>query len=223
MLEYLVTSRTRRVLLHLLWVESRTGSVSALARASGVNFSAVHRELDAMKEAGLAFAERVGPALEYRANSAHPSAGTLLQLLAPTVHGVARAHPPVCAHDRSPEDRLIDDLVASHESEAMALALPRAIWRQRDTLDYRRLTREAIRRNEARALGFYLQLTGRLGRDLRLVRRAWPLRDGRRKALRPFFARETTCERPLPIARQWGYLVNIEFARFAAAFRRGAS
>ena len=109
MLEYLVTSRTRRALLHLLWVESRTGSVSALARASGVNFSAVHRELDAMKDAGLALAERVGPALEYRANSAHPAAGTLLQLLAPTVHGAARADPRVCPHDRSPEDRVIDD------------------------------------------------------------------------------------------------------------------
>jgi DNA-binding IclR family transcriptional regulator len=54
MLDYLVTSRTRRALLHLLWVEGRSGSVSALARESGVNFSAVHRELDAMKDAGFA-------------------------------------------------------------------------------------------------------------------------------------------------------------------------
>jgi hypothetical protein len=82
MLDYLVTSRTRRTLLHLLWAEGRRGSVSALARASGVNFSAVHRELDAMKEAGLALAERLGPALEFRANREHPHAGTLLSLLA---------------------------------------------------------------------------------------------------------------------------------------------
>jgi hypothetical protein len=220
MLEYLVTSRTRRVLLHLLWVKGRGGSVSALAREAGVNFSAAHRELNAMSRAGLARAERVGPALWFRANSAHPRAGTLRSLLAP-VQAAARAEPPVHAQDGSPEDRVIDDLVASHQSEAVALALPRAIWRQRDTLDYRRLRREAIRRNEAHALGFFLQLTGRLGGDLRLVRRAGPLRDGRRTASRPFFAHETAGARPLPAALRWGYVVDIELARFAAAFRSG--
>jgi hypothetical protein len=149
-----------------------------------------------MKEAGLAVAERLGPALEFRANRAHPHAGTLLSLLALP----ARAAPLVAPTkgDRGPS---------------------RVIWRQRDSLDYRRLTREAIRRNEGPALGFYLQLTGRLGRDLRLVRRAWPLRDGRRTAARPFFSDQATCERPLPLARRWGYLVSIELARFAAAFR----
>src|SRR6187402_122424 len=220
MLDYLVTSRTRRVLLHLLWAEGRSGSVSALARASGVNFSAVHRELDTMKEAGLALAERLGPALEFRANRAHPHAGTLLSLLALPAPAALLAAPTKADRGPSAEDALLDDLVAAHESEASALALPRVIWRQRDSLDYRRLTREAIRRNEGPALGFYLQLTGRLGGDLRLVQRAWPLRDGRRTAARPFFIDQTTCGRPLPLARRWGYLVDVEIARFAAAFRR---
>ena len=176
-----------------------------------------------MKAIGLALAERRGPALEYRANGAHPHAGTLLSLLALPASPAPLTAPKKGDLRPSAEDALVDLVVAAHDSEASALALPGVIWQQRDTLDYRRLTREAIRRNEGHALGFYLQLTGRLGRDLRLVRRAWPLRDGRRKALRPFFARESLCERSLPIARQWGYLVNIEFARFAAAFRRGAS
>jgi hypothetical protein len=219
MLDYLVTSRVRRVLLRLVWLDGRSGSVSALSRESGVNFSAAHRELEAMKEAGLALVERLGPALAYRANRAHPHAGTLLSLLALPAGDAPHAAPTEGDREPSAEDALLDELVASHESEAIALALPRTIWRQRDTLDYRRLMREAIRRNEGPALGFYLQLTGRLGRDLRLVQRAWPLRDGRRTASRPFFSGKTIGERPLPLARRWGYLVDIEFARFATAFR----
>ena len=62
-----------------------------------------------------------------------------------------------------------------------------AIWRQRDKLDYERLERAATLRDERQALGFYLELTGQLGGDRRLVRRASGLRDRRRTALRPFF------------------------------------
>src|SRR5688572_22121073 len=154
MLDYLVTSRTRRALLHLLWVEGRSGSVSALARESGVNFSAVHRELDAMKDAGLALAERLGPTLEFHANRAHSHAGILLALLALPDRAGPLTAPAKGVRGPSAEDALLDELVAAHGSEARALALPNVIWRQRESLDYRRLTREAIRRNEAHALGF---------------------------------------------------------------------
>ena len=217
MLDYLVTRRARRELLRLLWLDGGIGSVSALARASGVSFAAAYQELEAMKAVGLALAERHGPALEYRANRAHPEAGTLVSLLAPRAAPVTGQTSG--EHPTSAEDALIDDLVASHGSEAIALALPGVIWRQRDTLDYRRLRRDAIRRNERQTLGFYLQLTGRLSGDLRLVRTAWPLRDGRRtRRDRSSPTRRSASDRCL--ARRWGYLVNIELARFAAAFRR---
>src|SRR5688572_29096691 len=117
MLDYLVTSRTRRALLHLLWAEGRSGSVSALARESGVNFSAVHRELDAMKDAGLALSERLGPALEFRANRAHPCAGTLLSLLALPVRAAPLTAPTKGDRGPSAEEALLDDLVAAHDSE----------------------------------------------------------------------------------------------------------
>jgi predicted transcriptional regulator len=87
MLDYLVTSRARRELLRRLWLDEDSGSVSALARASGVSFSAAHRELEAMKAAGLAVAERRGVALEYRADRRHPQARVLVALLA---HGRER-------------------------------------------------------------------------------------------------------------------------------------
>ncbi len=52
-LDYLVTSRSRRQLLRALWARGASGSVSELARASGVSFAAAHRELEAMRAADL--------------------------------------------------------------------------------------------------------------------------------------------------------------------------
>ena len=102
-----------------------------------------------------------------------------------------------------------------------------AIWRQRDKLDYERLERAATQRDERQALGFYLELTGQLGGDRRLVRRARDLRDGRRTALRPFFsagrrsfARAAAQEKSPALARRWGFLMNMELESFATAFRK---
>jgi len=82
----------------------------------------------------------------------------------------------------------------------------------------------------ATTLGFYLELTGRLGGDRRLVRRASGLRDRRRTALRPFFsdgrgafARAAAEERSPALARRWGLLMNMELESFATAFRKHVS
>ena len=244
MFEYLVTSRARRQLLRRLWADRVRGSVSALARASGVSFAAAHRELEAMKAAGLTVAERDGVATVYRANLAHPQADVLTALLtaARPAHGAsdeqrlrgrlaalgaplggpaqARGHPP-------PEEVLADGLVLAHHSPTVARVLPVAFWRQRDKLDYERLERAATLRDERQALGFYLELTGQLGGDRRLVRRASRLRDRRRTALRPFFsggrgsfARAAAQERSPALARRWGFLMNMELESFATAFRK---
>src|SRR6266481_3588305 len=90
MLGFLTTGRARRELFRLLWDGGANGgakaSVSALARAAGVSFSGAHRELEAMRAAGLAFAERVGTEVVYRANSAYPHAD-LARRLAPLPAG----------------------------------------------------------------------------------------------------------------------------------------
>jgi hypothetical protein len=221
MLDYLVTSRTRRELLRRLWSDGESGNVSELARSCGSSFAAAHRELEAMKVAGLALVERQGASLEYRANRRHPQAVALVSLLAPAARSlVERATRDLRA---SPEDALVDRLVLAHEDEDAALALPAALWRQRDELDFGRLMRAATRRNERHALGFFLQLTSQLSGDPRFRRRAIFLRDRRRTMMRPFSATGTEAAgTPLPLARRWGYLLDIELARFAAAFTREA-
>ncbi|MGE0454464.1 MAG: hypothetical protein AB7O37_20550 [Vicinamibacteria bacterium] len=94
---------------------------------------------------------------------------------------------PKSRHLRA-EEVLAQGLVLAHHSPTVARVLPVAFWRQRETLDYERLERAATQRDERQALGFYLELTGQLGGDRRLARRAGGLRDRRRTALRPDFS-----------------------------------
>lgn len=244
MLDYLVTSRARRQLLRRLWVDRVRGSVSALARASGVSFAAAHRELETMKAAGLTVAERQGVATVYRANLDHPQADALMGLLTETqpAHGDLKeqklrgqlaalgaplAGPVPRGRRLALEEVLADGLVLAHHSPTVARVLPVALWHQRDNLDFQRLEEAATKRDERQALGFYLELTGRLGSDRRLERRARTLRDRRRKALRPFFAggrgsfaMELAREKSPAVARRWGFLMNMELESFANAFRK---
>ena len=243
MFDYLVTSRSRRQLLRRLWADSVSGSVSALARASGVSFASAHRELEAMKAAGLTVAERDGVATVYRANLAHPQADVLTALLtAPPAHGASEERrlrgrlaalgaplggPAPATRHPPPEEVLADGLVLAHHNPTVARVLPVAFWRQRAKLDYERLERAATLRDERQALGFYLELTGQLGGDRRLVRRASRLRDRRRTTLRPFFsggrgsfARAAAQERSPGVARRWGFLMNMELESFATTFQK---
>ena len=80
MLDYLVQGRARRELFRLLWGQSASGNVSVLSRRAKVTFSAAHRELEAMRAAGLARAERTSTELVYRAESDHPGARLLREL-----------------------------------------------------------------------------------------------------------------------------------------------
>jgi predicted transcriptional regulator len=74
LLDYLVTSDSRRELLRLLWSdEGAEGSVSELARRADLSFGAAHRELEAI-------AERVGSTVVYRAVGDHEH-GELLRRL----------------------------------------------------------------------------------------------------------------------------------------------
>lgn len=246
MLDYLVASRARRQLLRRLWADGARGSVSALARAAGVSFAAAHRELEAMRAAGLTVAERHGVATVYRANLAHPQAGVLTALLtaappalpdsdeqrlrgALAALGAPLGGPASRSRRRPAEEVLAEGLVLAHHSPTVARVLPVAFWRQREKLDYESLERAATLRDERQALGFYLELTGQLGGDGRLVLRARGLRDRRRTALRPFFsggrgpfALAAARQKSPALARRWGFLMNMELESFAAAFRKHA-
>src|SRR5574341_16182 len=186
LLSYLVTSRARRELLRLLWAAGAEASVSELARRAGVSFAAAHRELLAMRAAGLARSKRAGVAVVYVANPGGARAKLLRRLLAEAPAG--RKQPPapdaervrswlyaagapllVSRPARGPlpplEEALAEGVALSHRDAAVARVLPLVLWRHKDGLDHEELARQAALRNERHALGFFLELTGSLGGD----------------------------------------------------------
>lgn len=247
LLSYLVASRARRHLLRLLWAARIRGSVSELARRAGVSFAAAHRELEAMREEGLALSERAGAALVYRANPGYRQASLVRRLLG---EGGAGSTPLAAEGERvrgwlaglgapllvsrlpkgpvpSLEDVLARGLAQSHHDAAVARVLPLVLWRHRHQLDHGRLVRAATDRNERQSLGFFLEITGLLGGDPRLASLAAPLRDLRRARARPYFPHArgrmalALARRKTPaLARRWGYLMNMDLDSFASAFAK---
>lgn len=248
MLDYLVKGRARRELFRLLWGAGATGSVSDLARLANVAFSAAHRELDAMREAGLARVERSSNALVYRAEPHHRHAELLRQLAttsgdreqqaerrddqvrawlasvgAPIVSAAAEGSlPPV-------EEVVVEALSLSHRDATVARVLPLVLWRQRNQMDLDRLLVEATRRDERQALGYFLELAGQLGGEPHLVEAARALHDKRRKRTRMFFAGPHG-PRALAVTRRntpkealrWGYLMNMGVDSFRSTFEKFA-
>jgi len=248
LLSYLVTSRARRHLLRLLWADKVEGNVSNLARRSGVSFAAAHRELEAMRAEGLALSERDGAGLVYRANPGYREPSLVRRLLE---EGAVESEPPPGpdgervrgwlaaagapllgsqpVRDPGPrlEEVLAEGLALSHRDATVARVLPLVLWRHRDRLDHGRLVRAATRRNERQSLGFFLELTGRLGGDRRWASVWEALRDRRRTRVRPFFAGRqgrmalALARKKTPtLARRWGYLMNMGIDSFASAFAK---
>jgi DNA-binding transcriptional ArsR family regulator len=251
LLNYLIPSRARRELLRLLWAEGHSGSVSELARQADLSFAAAHRELEDMRAAGVAEREREGNRLVYRARAGHDQA-TLLRNLgrlaaqpevtpppdeihADTVRGWLRdlgaplGAPPSSKRAPSVETAVADGLALSHQNSTVARVLALVLWRQREKLDLDQLVREATRRDERETLGFYLELTSRLGRYPRFAKASRALRDRRRTRVRLFFAKPhsaydlTLARKNTPAAaRRWGYLMNMGVDSFASAFTKHA-
>jgi DNA-binding transcriptional ArsR family regulator len=247
LLKYLVTSESRRALLRLLWGEDLlAGSVSDLAKAAGVSFAAAYRELEAMRDAGLARSERVGSRVLYRA-LVHGEGAELLRRLVRESSGppapdsdvvrgwLAAVGAPLSAPTParsmpSLEDVVVAGLQLAHQDAGVARVFPVLLWRNRGRLDIAKLRRLATRRNERHALGYFLELTRRLGRDRRLGLAAAGLRDRRRKSLRLFFsnvkgraARADAAANTPPLAKKWGFLMNMDAEAFASEFARHVS
>jgi hypothetical protein len=210
-----VTSAARRELLRILWRDGAIGTVSELARLSGVAFASAYRELNAMKQVGLVSVERSAGASEiFRANRASPVAAAIETLVG---HATRRGAAGVAARKEAPPEDdelrrrlrtlgaplLVDAAPArgapppelviaegarlARRDATLARALPVVIWRQREHLDWDRLRHEGRRVGEKHALGFFVELTGELGGDARLADEAAPLRDRRVRQLHDFF------------------------------------
>jgi hypothetical protein len=217
---------------------------------AGVAFSAVHRELDAMRRAGLASVERAGAELVYRANDAHPEADLLRRVAtAPDEQRAAVAEAngdervrgwlasvgaPLGAEEASSSEMPLEQGLAAalslaHRDPTVARVLPLVLWRHRKRLDFDRLRREAAQRDEDQSLGLFLMLAGRISNERQLVQAAAPLRDRRRRRVRMFFsghhgprALAATRRNTPPEARRWGFLMNMGVDSFRSTFAKFA-
>jgi hypothetical protein len=139
--------------------------------------------------------------------------------------GVAASEAP-----RPPlEEVVARALELAHRDSTVARVLPLVLWRERSHLDLEGLRREATRRNEGPALGYFLELAGRLGNDPNLLAASTRLSDKRRRRVKAFFAgphgpravaamrRNTPRE-----ARRWGFLMNMGVDSFRATFEKFA-
>lgn len=251
MLDYLVTSRAKRELFRLVWGKDRVGSVSLLAREAGLSFSPTHRELEAMRSAGLVRSERRGAELLYRRVEGHlqtellralaaapplapepPAAksepqddvrGWLQQMGAPLSAPRSKRNPP------SSEVALTEALVLSHTDPTVARVLPFVLWRQRADLDLDHLAVLATQRDEAQSLGYFLELAGKLGKDRPLLQASKQLVDRRRRRPRMFFAGRhgrravaAASKRTPQVARRWGYLMNAGVDSFKSVFDKSS-
>jgi hypothetical protein len=132
----------------------------------------------------------------------------------------ARGAPPV-------EVTLAEAARLARRDATLARALPVALWRQREAIDWDRLRHEARRVGEKHALGFFVELTGELGGDARLADEAAPLRDKRVHKLHDFFVGQKSAhERKLAelhtpaAARRWGFRMNQELESFVSTFQK---
>jgi hypothetical protein len=247
MLQFLVRSKARRLLLALLWVEEARGSVSELAQEAGLAFATTHKELKGMRQFGLARVEQDGRRNVYVANFEHPQAEALQMLLRggepvdtssaadETTKGWLKAlGVPLRVEDAAvPAPSLSEVLLAgvrlARRDPTVARALPLGFWAQRDDLVVAELLACANRPEQKHALGFFLELAGNLGGDRRLVGLAEVFRDRRLTAARDFFRlpptpsrRELSETRTPEVARRWGFRMNLEYAAFESIFEQFA-
>lgn len=244
MLRFLVTSNTRRRLLHVLWGAEADGSVSDLAQRCGVSFASAHRELRAMREAGLAMSVRSLGRTVYRANADHPQAELVRQLVsAPTA---ADPHEDKEAQDTrrrlktlgaplngramrrsnvDVEETLVAGVKLARRDATVARVMPLCLWHERSNVDWKRLLSCVHGAEDKHTLGFFLELTTALSGDERFKSCATMLRDKRVRTVHDFFmGRKTASARELAevktpkVARDWGFRMNMEFESFQSTF-----
>lgn len=246
MLDYLVTSKTRRDLLKLLWLNGMSGTASEFAHESGVAFAGAYKELKAMAESGLASLEWRNGKNVYTANRSHPMASLLRKLLrykdsadsddpdknAKLKENLAFFGMPVNVQKTPPEStERLERLVAKAASLAandasVARAFPVFLCKVSPDLDFHVLKQESRKLDNKHRVGFFLDLAGELSQDKVLKNAAKDFFDSRNKLQKPFFVNPSKYslrlaeERTPDLARKWGWSMNMGLDAFESTYQK---
>jgi hypothetical protein len=125
------------------------------------------------------------------------------------------------------ERLVVDALGLSRRDPSMTRALPVLLWRRRGDLDMAKLVRLAQAKGRERTLGFFLDLAARLSGDRRLRSAAAALRPSSPYPSTNFFtnhqgalARVLADQNTPPVARAWGYRMNMGMDAFESMFAK---
>ncbi len=240
MLQFLVTSKTRRRLLVLLWgSRKQQGSVAELAELANVSFAGAHGELKSMLRLGLVVATKTSSKEVFAANVAHPAADLWSKLaemdvtprIATTeeddslkkrlvsLGAPLRGVKPTQLSDSDVLPTLVDSLQLARRDAVVARTLPLCFWNARNQLEGRALRELDLGPEEKHAFAFFLELTGELGGDRRLHGLAEGFLDLRLTQHRPFFhTMAVGSERSFDLAKKWGFSMNMDFESFRTLF-----
>jgi hypothetical protein len=150
----------------------------------------------------------------------------LASLVAHFGSSVADVRPP-----RRLEEAVVGAVEASRRDAALARMLPVFLWRTRHRLDLPALVGHAQRRRVGAALGFFLEAAACLGGRPVFDHALGPLRAASGGGRPSYFFRGTE-KRPFeraaadratpPLARRWGWLMNMPWDSFAGYFAKVA-
>lgn len=246
MLDYLVTSRTRRALLELLWRDGVSGTATALADKSGVAFAGAYKELKKMVESELAEVVWKRGGKEYSANRSHPMAGLLEGLMKQSktkknkhseyserLRGnLAFLGLPVNARKVAPgadvtmESLLADAADLAQADASVARSLPVLFGRYGDSLDFELLKHESWKRGNKHRVGFFLDLAGELLGNRLLTEASRSFMDQRYTVPKQFFEDQSELSQELAelrtpnLARKWGWRMNMGLDAFESTFEK---
>lgn len=222
------------------------GTASELAKTARVGFATAYRELKRMESFGLVWVTVADGREEYAAAADHPEAELVRRLVRASSVSTPPRDPvaeqtrrrlralgaplPVSPAEVSEEEReeaLVDGVRLAHRDATLARVLPVVFWRQWRHLDRKRLKETARRAREKHAVGFVAALTAKLAGDRSLEHWAEGLRDHRVTTMRPFFelpsahaSRALAEQRTPAVARDWGFLMDLDYASFETAFNK---
>jgi hypothetical protein len=125
------------------------------------------------------------------------------------------------------ERLVVDALGLSRRDPSLTRALPVLPWRRRGDLDMAKLVGLAQAKGRERTLGFFLDLAARLSGDRRLRSAAAALRSSSPPPSTNFFtnhqgalARVLADQNTPPVARAWGYRMNMGMDAFESMFAK---
>lgn len=243
LLDYLVPSRARRSLLKAIRARGG-GTVLDLSRHARVPYSAAHRELELMAQAGVVRRNRTAGG--WACSWAAGRSGTRLLDGLLAASGSAADGPPEriviaqlkrwgaplveAARSRellSLEETLVYAIRVSRLRPEVLRVWPLVLARHESSVNLRRLRILAGRVGEKKALGFLLALTARLLRRPGWAAEAERLRDGRTRKMENYFlemegprAARLTVLRTPALARRWLFRMNMPMETFESHFRK---